>query len=138
MQSIDGFRAWNDPRMRLREIVFDCHNPAALATFWAAIMDDFDVRPYDDAEIARLSALGLTPETDPNVIVDGPGLKLCFQKTDPVPTTKNKVHLDISVSDRAKEVARVVSLGATIVESFDGSTWLRDPEGNDFCLTDLQ
>ena len=123
--------------MRLSEIVFDCEHPAALATFWAAILDDFEVRPYDEAEIARLAALGRTPETDPIVIVDGPGLKLCFQQTDPVPTTKNKVHLDVSVSDRDEAVARVVSLGATVVEKFERSTWLRDPEGNDFCLTDL-
>jgi hypothetical protein len=25
---------------------------------------------------------------------------------------------------------------AAIVEEFDGHTWMRDPEGNDFCVTD--
>lgn len=124
--------------MRIREIVFDCHHPAKLARFWAEILDDFEVRPYDDEEIARLARLGLTPETDPGVMVDGPDLKLGFQKTDPESRGKNKIHLDLSVSNLDDAVARVESLGATVVDRFDGSVWLRDPEENDFCLTDMQ
>jgi hypothetical protein len=41
--------------MRLREIVFDSVHPAALARFWAEALDGFAVRPYDNAEIARLA-----------------------------------------------------------------------------------
>jgi len=123
--------------MRLREIVFDCEHPASLARFWVAVLDDFRVRPYDDAEVARLATLGLTPETDPTVMVDGPGLQMCFQKTDCSPTSKNKVHLDMSAADRAAEVDRLTSLGASVVGTYESSTWLRDPEGNDFCITDL-
>ena len=58
---------------KLKEIVIDADHPASLARFWAAAVDGYAVRPYDDAEIARLAALGLTPETDPFVLVDGPG-----------------------------------------------------------------
>ena len=122
--------------MKLREIVFDCHHPAMLARFWAQLLDDFEVRPYDDEEIARLAALGLTPETDPGVMVDGPGLKLGFQKTDPEAVSKNKVHLDLTVVSLDEAVALALELGATIVERFDENAWLRDPEGNDFCLTE--
>lgn len=68
---------------RLRQVVIDCEKPSSLARFWAAALDDFDVRAYDDEEIARLAALGFTPETDPGVIIDGPHLEICFQK--PVP-----------------------------------------------------
>jgi hypothetical protein len=32
--------------------------------------------------IARLAALGYTPETDPNVIVDGPHVEICFQEVE--------------------------------------------------------
>jgi hypothetical protein len=60
------------PVGRLKQIVIDCATPSALARFWAAALDDFEVRPYDDDEVARLAALGYTPETDPGVIVDGP------------------------------------------------------------------
>lgn len=124
--------------MKLREIVFDCDHPATLARFWAQMLDGFDVRPYDDEEIARLAALGLTPETDPGVMVDGPGLKLGFQKTDPQPVSKNKVHLDLTARSVDEAVAVAVKLGATVVERFDDSVWLRDPEGNDFCVTERE
>jgi hypothetical protein len=30
----------------------------------------------------------------------------------------------------------LVLLGASIVHEFDRHTWMRDPEGNDFCITD--
>ncbi|CAA9255476.1 MAG: hypothetical protein AVDCRST_MAG50-2595 [uncultured Acidimicrobiales bacterium] len=122
--------------MKLAEIVFDCEHPARLARFWVAVLDGFEVRAYDEAEIARLAGLGLTPETDPVVMVDGPGLHLCFQKTDTRAGPKNKVHLDVSASDRPAEVDRVRALGATVVAELASSTWLHDPEGNDFCITD--
>ena len=109
-----------------------------MARFWAQLLDGFDVRSYDDEEIARLAALGLTPEIDPGVMVDGPGLKLGFQKTDPGPTAKNKVHLDLTVSSRDDAISQAVATGATVVERFEENAWLRDPEGNDFCLTEWE
>ena len=124
--------------MKIREVVFDCHHPAMLARFWAQLLDGFNVRPYDDEEIARLAGLGLTPETDPGVMVDGPGLKLGFQKTDPGSVSKNKVHLDLTVSSLDEAVAQALAIGATVVKRFDDNAWLRDPEGNDFCLTERE
>jgi hypothetical protein len=50
---------------RLKPDRIDCHHPAGLPRFWAAALDGFEVRVYDDAEIARLAALGFTPEADP-------------------------------------------------------------------------
>jgi len=122
---------------RLTQIVVDCRHPAGLARFWAAALDDFEIRAYDDAEIARLADLGHTPETDPVVIVDGPGLELCFQQVPmDVASPKPPMHLDISTDDRTREVQLLVGRGATIHEEFEGHTWMRDPEGNDFCVTD--
>lgn len=121
---------------RLCQIVVDCRHPASLARFWAAALDGYEVGPYDDAEIARLAGLGLTPESDPIVIVAGPGTELCFQQVDVVAVAKNPVHLDIETEDRAAEVDRLVALGASVHEEHDGHTWMRDPEGNDFCVTD--
>ena len=121
----------------LREIVFDAHNPAALARFWAEVLDGYAVRPYDEAEIARLAALGFTPETDPTVLVDGPGPILCFQTmVGSVRQPRNRVHLDISVHDRRAEVERLIGLGASISRELDGCTVMHDPEGNNFCLVD--
>jgi hypothetical protein len=121
---------------RLTQLVVDCRHPASLARFWAAALDGYEIRPYDDAEIARLATLGLTPETDPVVILDGPILELCFQKVDGAPTSKNPVHPDLQASDHRVEAARLVVLGASIQEQFASHTWMKDPEGNDFCVTD--
>ncbi|WP_163543208.1 VOC family protein [Occultella kanbiaonis] len=120
----------------LREIVIDCGNAPALARFWAAALDGYEVRAYDDAEVARLAGLGLTPETDPTVAVDGPGPTLFLQQVPEAKTAKNRVHVDLSASDRSAEVARLVDLGARVVAQQDGWTVLGDPEGNEFCVAD--
>jgi hypothetical protein len=119
---------------RLREIVFDCETPARLARFWVEVLDGYAVRRYDEAEIARLAALGLTPETDPTVMVDGPGPVLCFQKVPGRTYDNNRIHLDVAVSDREREVLRLCGLGAAIAREAGGYTVMRDPEGNQFCI----
>src|SRR5690606_32727159 len=83
------------PMGRIHEIVFDCDKPAKLAAFWAELLDGYTIRDYDEAEMARLAALGLTPETDPTVMVDGPGPSICFQNVDGRRYDNNRVHFDI-------------------------------------------
>lgn len=121
---------------RLRQIVVDCETPSVLARFWAAALDGFEVRAYDDAEIARLAGLGFTPDTDPSVIVDGPHVEICFQQVEVERRAKMPMHLDVEAIDRDAEVERLIMLGATVVERFDGHTWMRDLAGNDFCVAD--
>lgn len=120
---------------RLKEIVFDCAHPAALARFWAALVDGYAIRPYDAEEIARLAAFGFTPETDPSVMVDGPGPTLCFHAVERG-RVQGRIHLDLAVTDRDDECARALALGASIIREADGYTVLADPEGNHFCLAD--
>ncbi len=122
---------------RLTQLVVDSRRPSSVARFWAAALDDFEIRAYDDQEIARLASFGLTPETDPCVILDGPTLEICFQEVDVPSMAKRPMHLDISTADRVNERSRLVSLGASIVQEFETHTWMRDPEGNDFCITDV-
>jgi len=119
---------------RLKEIVFDCAHAAQLARFWAALIDGYAVRAYDDAEIARLAALGFTPDTDPTVMVDGPGPSLCFQQMPARHHDANRIHLDIAVESRRSAVATALERGATFVREAEGYTVLADPEGNRFCL----
>ena len=121
---------------KLKEIVVDADNPAKLAAWWAQVADGYAVRPYDDAEIARLAAIGLTPETDTSVMVDGPGPTMCFHLRRGPRPFRNRIHLDLSSPDREKEVARVMGLGATFWRSQDNYTTLRDIEGNPFCIID--
>ena len=123
---------------KLKEIVVDADHPAALARFWAAAVEGYAVRAYDDDEIARLAGLGLTPETDPVVMVDGPGPTLCFHLRRGPRPFRNRLHLDLASPDRPAEVARLVALGASIWRSADGYTTLRDPEGNPFCIADAR
>jgi hypothetical protein len=120
---------------RLKEIVFDCRHAAPLARFWAALLEDYAVRAYDDEEIARLAGLGFTPETDPVVMVDGPGPTLCFHKIERG-RAQGRIHLDVAVSDRDAEKARAIGLGASVVREADAYTVVADPEGNHFCLVD--
>jgi hypothetical protein len=60
-----------------RGIVLDCRHASKLARFWEVALG-WRIRPYDEAEVARLAALGLTPETDPTVAIDSPDGSLVF------------------------------------------------------------
>jgi hypothetical protein len=119
----------------LKEIVFDCTRAAPLARFWATAIEGYAVRAYDDEEIARLAALGFTPETDPVVMVDGPGPSLCFHEIERG-RVQGRIHLDVQVADRPAERARLIRLGASVVCEADGYTVMADPEGNHFCIVD--
>jgi Predicted enzyme related to lactoylglutathione lyase len=119
---------------RLKDIVIDADHPASLARFWAAALDGYDIVPYDDAEIARLAKLGLTPETDTSVMVAGPGTRICVHLRRGPRPERNRVHLDIAAEDVEAEVSRLIDLGATRVRDGDGYVVLHDPEGNNFCV----
>jgi hypothetical protein len=117
----------------LAGIVLDCRHASTLARFWAAALG-WQIRPYDDAEIARLAALGLTPETDPTVAIDSPdGSVVFFLQQVPEPkTAKNRMHVDIRLRDEA-HLDELLRLGATAITERDGWQVLADPEGNEFC-----
>jgi hypothetical protein len=125
---------------RLHDIVFDCQHPAALARFWAAALDGYQVAPYDDAELARLRAMGIDDvDDDPTVLVHGPALpRYFFQRAPEGKVAKNRVHLDLTADDPEAEVQRLVGLGATVLHRQDEGEhrWvtLADPEGNELCV----
>jgi hypothetical protein len=52
--------------------------------------------------------------------------------------TPPRVHLDIETDDVPAEVARVVGLGATVLEERKGYTILLDPAGLVFCVVPVQ
>jgi hypothetical protein len=121
---------------RIREIVIDALDPPALARFWAAALEGYALRPYDDAEIARLARRGRSPETDPSVALDGPGPTLFFQETRQPKAARNRLHFDLVGGPRASEVARFCALGATLRDEHATHSVLLDPEGNEFCVQD--
>ena len=128
---------------RLHSIVFDCAHPTALARFWAAALG-YTVRPYSQAEVDRLAALGYTVEDDPSVVIDPPGEgpTIWFTRVPEAKVVKNRVHLDVDL-DSGAAVDALVSLGATVIRRpSDGGAsghgdvyWfvMADPEGNEFC-----
>ena len=119
---------------RIKEIVIDARHPAALARFWAGVLEDYQVRAYDKDELARLARLGLTPETDPTVLVDGSGPSLCFQTYPGPERGRGAVHLDLVGLDLSAEVARLTGLGARVRDLHGDHAVMEDPEGNAFCV----
>ncbi len=125
---------------RIKDLVIDCRYPASLARFWAAVLDGYEVAPYDDAELARLRSIGVDDvEDDPTVLVEAPGVlpRIFFQRVDELKAAKNRLHLDLDADDPDAELVRVLSLGATVVvdrRTTEHWVTLADPEGNEFCL----
>jgi Glyoxalase-like domain len=130
---------------RIRDLVFDSPRPSSIARFWAAALDGYGVAPYDDAELARLRAQGITDiMDDPSVLVEPSGSaaitsdrrpRLFFQLVPESKVVKNRVHLDLSADDPVAEVARLTELGATVAAEHEHLTVLLDPDGNEFCLS---
>jgi len=119
------------------EIIIDASSPFRLAEFWAAALPDYQIRPYDDDEIARLAAIGLTPETDTSVPIDAAGQPtIWFQKCERSNTDRNRIHFDLKHAERASEAARLRTLGASILIERKDHIVMLDPEGNQFCLFD--
>jgi Glyoxalase-like domain len=142
----------------LRDVVFDCVHPASLARFWAEALDGYAVAPYDDTELARLRANGITDaEYDPTVLVEGSGSlpRFWFQRVAESKVVKNRMHLDLRVKrhgierdeiddqngvdhagETEAEVRRLTALGASVAPHQPNPTLIvmHDPEGNEFCL----
>lgn len=105
------------------QVVVDALNPQELGRWWAGALDwEVVCDAPDDYEIRqRVDIL--------------PGL--LFVQVNELKGTKNRLHVDLRPQDQASEVARLVALGATIVDVGQGEvSWvvLADPEGNEFCV----
>lgn len=105
-------------------VTIDCADPKALARFWVDVLGT--AVQFDAGEFIML---GPPP-------AGGPAVGL--QKVPEPRTGKNRVHLDLSTTDRFGEVRRVVGLGAREHEERSAPgltrTVLSDPEGNKFCV----
>ena len=129
--------------MRIESIVFDCHDAAPLARFWADALG-WSVAPYDEDELERLASRGIyDPEDDPSVMVEPPGDTdlpvLFFTEVPEEKAAKNRVHLDLAADGPLEgEVERLEALGAHVRNWAEdgGSTWcvMLDPQGNEFCV----
>ena len=107
----------------VQHLVFDTHDPQLVATFWSAVLG----RPIADdwGDFVRLSP-------------DATNTQFAFAAVPEAKTTKNRVHLDLTVTDRDTAVAELIALGGSLIETRnqDALTWtvMADPEGNEFCV----
>ena len=122
----------------IKDIVFDSPHPASTARFWAQALDDYEIAPYDEEELARLRSMGINdPEDDPNVLLvgrDGGLPRIFFQLVPEAKRVKNRAHLDLSTADAAAEVKRLCALGATVQAEHKDWITMQDPNGNEFCV----
>src|SRR6266705_2896109 len=112
----------------LENIVFDCADAGALATFWAGVLTT-EVDAGSNQFFATV-----------NRSADGP--TLMFVQVPEPRTGKNRLHVDLAGTDWAAEVDRLVALGAKRHDEHDeyGTHWitLADPEGNVFGLAEVR
>ncbi|MBV2356111.1 VOC family protein [Streptomyces sp. J2-1] len=122
---------------RLRSVVLDCPDPAALAAFYAALAGGTPDAQDDDWVVLH--------------VPDGP--RLCFQRSEayeppkwPGPEGAQQFHLDFDGGptwadiDRAHE--QVLALGARPLDLTDRETKdfqvYADPAGHPFCLCRIE
>ncbi len=114
---------------RFTELIVDANDPAALAGFWSQVLG------WEAVEREGLWWLKPSAAAVPLIVFV------------PVPerkSTKNRIHIDVSPTDRTRdeEVDRLLALGATRADVGQGDDvgWivLTDPEGNEFCVLGSQ
>jgi predicted enzyme related to lactoylglutathione lyase len=115
-----------EPRspLAIRSLTFDCADPRVVAPFWAAALG-YRLEGTDQQMGIAVDPAGRRP-------------RLLFLRVPEPKAAKNRLHLDLRGGDMDAEVARLVSLGAAVVQTFekpgDVFTVMRDPEGNEFCV----
>jgi hypothetical protein len=115
---------------RIFNLTFSARDPIRLATFWSQAAG-YEI---DEAAPNRVRLRGAA----------GMPAMLFMPVSDACPPSS--LHLDLAAADPAAEVERLISLGASAVETTDdgaprprttnGIEWfvLTDPEGNEFCI----
>lgn len=108
-------------------LVLDCSDLERSTTFWCGVLG-YEAEP-DSAGPYR----SLLPQ-------DGNGIEILLQRVPDQKLTKNRLHLDLRVSDLTAETTRVLALGAKLITADPvtehGWTWnvLADPDNNEFCV----
>ncbi|MBB5156547.1 VOC family protein [Saccharopolyspora phatthalungensis] len=140
------------------QVTFDAHDPMRLAQFWAVALE-YEMQPPPSGfesweQFARTVGIPEEKWGDFAAVMDpaGEGPRVFFQRVPEGKTAKNRVHLDVNVSQRglalderaerreivARHVERLKGLGATYVREVDEPNGycvvLQDPEGNELCV----
>ena len=109
-------------------LTIDCADPVTLGRFWARVFGTkLEAADGDPPQYVDLLPVAGIPV-------------LRFQRVPEPKSVKNRLHLDVSVSDLDAACARVEELGGRRLSAAPfaeyGYRWhvMADPEGNEFCL----
>jgi hypothetical protein len=101
---------------------FDANDAAAIAAFWGEVLG----RPVSPGATKESASLAAGEGADERPIL--------FHRVPEPKAGKNRLHLDLITADFDADLARLVTLGATTLATFEAWTTLADPEGNEFDL----
>ena len=117
------------------EIAIDINDPDLMIPFYESLLgyvsNSIDTERYGSDQIYYSSI-------DPA----GKGPKIIFQVVPELASVKNRLHLDLHVTNIEQVTQRGVELGATRIDvepiAEAGTRWIRlaDPEGNIFCVVE--
>ena len=116
--------------LHLATVVVNVHDMERAVAFWSAALGYRRREETSDPEFTML--------VDP----DGRRPPVSLQLSDDGPSSEPvRVHLDLYTDEQARQVARLVALGATEVKDWPypedaDFVVLRDPDGNEFCIID--
>jgi predicted enzyme related to lactoylglutathione lyase len=109
----------------------DATDAYAQSLFWAEVLG-YAQDPDDPNEPGHEECMIFSPDRRTRVL---------FIEVPEKKQVKNRVHFDLVPAEgtRDEEAARLISVGATVVDDLrrpDGSGWLvlADPEGDEFCI----
>lgn len=118
--------------LKIQCITIDCHNPTALAQFWAQALGwKMDENATEDEAYIEKNLELNNNDGYPDLLF----IRVPDQKN-----SKNRVHLDLRPTNQMEEVERLEKIGATRIEigqsKSSQTTWIvmADPEGNEFCV----
>ena len=106
-------------------VVLDCVDADALADFWASALG-FRRGSFESPYVRLVDPIRRWPD-------------LLLQQVPERKSLKNRMHLDLQVTDVDAEVDRLVAAGARVIDPAhdDGGLMtaiLADPQGNEFCV----
>jgi hypothetical protein len=106
----------------IKAVTFDCTDALVAARFWAAALNS-DVEEDSTSERAFVEAPGWG------------GPNMWFIRVPEPKTAKNRMHFDLRApGTREAEIARLESLGATVITHNESLTVMLDPDGHEFCV----
>jgi hypothetical protein len=101
-------------------VCIDCTDPQRLAGWWQQLLGGT-----------------VSVDDDGDVCLDTDTIPILFLGVSESKTVKNRVHLDLRVTDFDGAVTKAKALGATPADDvYVGDRWqvFRDPDGNEFCI----